>query len=59
MIAIVPIYMAIVFTDRLITNFTTGLATHPLITLVDAFVFLYVLMWLVTVASGPVVASRR
>ena len=54
LIAIVPAYMAIVFTERLITNFTTGLATHPLITLVDAFVFLYALIWLITVAGGPI-----
>ena len=42
------------FVESLVTGFIDGLATHPLVTLVDAFVFLYAAAWLLTAADGPV-----
>ena len=42
------------FVESLVTGFVDGLATRPLVTLVDAFVFLYAVAWLLTVADGSV-----
>jgi hypothetical protein len=50
-LVVLPLLLMI---ERLVTGFIDGLATQPFVTLVDTFVILYAVAWLLTVADGSI-----